>query len=167
MSEAGPTRCPACLEPEELTLWRSERADATVHYCGGCCGVWVKREVVDVLGRNARADLLPLWIGPPLIALDQPAYRACPACGTLMDRKSCGETVLDICGSHGIWFDREELEHFMGWVRGRAEAHLRAVGAPVPLYPGVIPPLEGGRCGYSGDLCAALIELVGGIFEIL
>ncbi|HWN45062.1 MAG TPA: hypothetical protein VNW71_22755 [Thermoanaerobaculia bacterium] len=82
-----------------------------------------------------------------------------------MDRKSCGETVLDICGSHGIWFDREELEHFMGWVRDRAEAHLRAVGAPVPLYPSLTPPPEGGRCGFTvGDL--PLLELVAVIFEI-
>ena len=63
MSEAGPVLCPACPEAAVLTLWRSERAGATVHYCRDCCGVWIKREVVDVLGLNARADLLPLWIG--------------------------------------------------------------------------------------------------------
>jgi hypothetical protein len=77
MSEA--VRCPACPEPAELTRWQSERAGAAVDYCEGCCGAWVKREVVDVLGLQARADLLPLWIGPPLIE-DQPR-RACPACG--------------------------------------------------------------------------------------
>ena len=144
MSEAGPVLCPVCPEAPELTLWRSERAGATVHYCQDCCGVWVKREVVDVLGLKARADLLPLWIGP--LAVDQPAHRACPACGIPMDRKACGKIVVDLCGPHGVWFDCQELDHFVSWLRDRAEAHLRAVGAPMPFYPSLEPPQEGGGC---------------------
>lgn len=155
MSEAG--RCPACPEPAELTLWRSERAGAAVDYCEDCCGVWVKREVVDVLGRSARADLLPLWIGPPLIA-DEPR-RNCPECGVPMERKACGNIVVDVCGPHGVWFDGAELEQFVWWLRERAEAHRRAVGAPMPVFPGRIPPPEIGG-GRSGEVGTALVELL-------
>jgi Zn-finger nucleic acid-binding protein len=165
MSEA--VLCPACPEAAVLTPGRSERADATLHCCNECCGIWVERETVDILALKARADLLPLWIGPPLVAVDRPAHRACPSCGTPMDRKACGEIVVDICGPHGVWFDCQELDHFMSWLRDRAEAHLRAVGAPMAMYSTLDPLPEGGGCGWidSGDL--PIVELVAAIFEIL
>lgn len=164
MSEPESALCPACPAAPELTLWRSERVDATVHYCGGCCGAWVKREVVDILGMNARADLLPLWIGPPVISA-RPG-RACPACGAPMERKACGTILVDICGLHGVWFDCQELEHFVCWLRDRAEAHLRAVGAPMALGAGGIPPGDRDGCvrtGFggspAGELAAAMLEI--------
>jgi len=166
MSEAA--LCPACPEAPGLILWRSERVNATVHYCRDCCGVWVKRDVVDILGMNARADLLPLWIGPPLTA-DRPG-RACPVCGAQMDRKACGQVVVDVCGPHGVWFDCEELEHFVRWLPERAEAHRRAVGAPVALGGSAIPPGDRnwgvGVAKSGGEWGAALaIDLILGVFD--
>ena len=170
MSDGRPARCPACPEAVDLTPWRSERVDATAHYCRECCGVWVAREVVEVLGARKRADLLPLWIGSPLYAVGQPG-RFCPACGALMERKACGETVLEICCSHGVWFDREELDHFMGWLRDRGEERRRAIGAPEALGASAIPtlPPEGGGSGWidSADTFLCLGELVAAVFEIL
>lgn len=167
MSEPVSALCPACPEASELILWRSDRAGATVHYCRDCCGAWVKREVIDILGMNAKADLLPLWIGPPAIS-DRPV-RPCPACGAPMERKSCGQVAVDVCSPHGIWFDCQELEQFVRWLRDRADAHLRAVGAPVALDAGGIPP--GDRDWHAlansgGQWGAALaIELILGIFD--
>lgn len=170
MSESGPALCPACPEAAELTPWRSERVDATVSYCRECCGVWIAREVVEVLGERKRADLLPLWTGSPLYAVGKPG-RFCPACGILMERKACGETVLEVCGSHGVWFDREELENFMGWVRDRGQAHRRAVGAPMAPDANAIPPLppEGGGSGWldGAEVLGCVVELVVGIFSDL
>lgn len=173
MSKAGPALCPACPEAAGLTPWRSEQVDATVSYCLDCGGVWIERQAIEVLGARKSADLLPLWLGSPPMTADQPG-RFCPACGTLMERKACGEIVLEVCGSHGVWFDREELEHFMGWVRNRSEAHRRAVGAPVALGAAAIPslPPEGDGSGWidgasaTAELLGCLVELVAGIFEI-
>ena len=160
-----PARCPVCPDAMKLALWRSERVDAAVHYCGGCCGAWVERGVGDVLGLNAGADLLPLWIGPPLLS-DRPG-RACPACAAPMDRKACGQVVVDVCTSHGIWLDCEELEHFVRWLRDRAEAHRRSIGAPVALGASAIPIGDRDWCvGAGGEWDGGLaIELIMGVFD--
>jgi hypothetical protein len=88
-----------------------------------------------------------------------------------MERKACGETVLEICCSHGVWFDREELDHFMGWLQNRSEAHRRAIGAPMALGASAIPPLppEGGGSGWldGAEALVCVVELVAGLFDNL
>ena len=104
-----PTRCPAC-STETLSSYHLERPDAQVHECAACGGVWVPREVVQTLGRKKETESLPEAQPPG-------PYRPCPACNVLMSRKRCGPVVLDVCTLHGVWFDRGELNSFVGWAQ--------------------------------------------------
>ena len=58
-------------------------------------------------------------------------YRPCPVCGKLMHRLNFGRKsgiILDSCRPHGLWFDANELDAAVRWIRtgGESEAkHLR------------------------------------------
>ena len=44
----------------------------------------------------------------------------CPECGKLMNRKNfsgCSGVVLDWCREHGSWFDRNELQQIVAFIR--------------------------------------------------
>jgi len=51
--------------------------------------------------------------GPCPVAAGKVAYRKCPICGDLMQRKNFGKrsgVIVDWCGEHGVWLDADELE---------------------------------------------------------
>ncbi|MCB1036418.1 MAG: zf-TFIIB domain-containing protein, partial [Acidobacteria bacterium] len=59
-------------------------------------------------------------------------YRPCPVCGKLMNRQNYGRRsgiIVDRCGEHGIWFDHEELDRILAWIRrgGLRQAQARQV----------------------------------------
>ena len=64
--------------------------------------------------------------GPPPEPPPRSPYRPCAVCGQLMVRRNFGRTsgvIVDFCGSHGIWFDAQELAHVLRWIRsGNLEA---------------------------------------------
>jgi Zn-finger nucleic acid-binding protein len=48
------------------------------------------------------------------------AYIPCPKCGKLMNHKNfshCSGVVLDWCREHGNWFDRNELQQIVTFIR--------------------------------------------------
>ena len=96
--------------------------------CQKCGGFWIGLETLDrLLDREAQqpqsAAPAP---GPPPEPPPRSPYRPCAVCGQLMVRRNFGRTsgvIVDVCGSHGIWFDAEELAHVMRWIRsGNLEA---------------------------------------------
>ncbi len=61
-----------------------------------------------------------------------PFYRRCPHCARTMNRVNYGRSsgiVVDVCKEHGVWFDEEELEAALAWIRSgglrRAEERRR------------------------------------------
>ena len=55
-------------------------------------------------------------------------YRRCPECNKMMSRRMFGKTsgvVIDACREHGIWFDAQELEGVLAWIRQGGEARAR------------------------------------------
>ncbi len=67
---------------------------------------------------------------PPQPAVGAPLYRPCVRCGTLMHRRNYGRrsgVILDVCDRHGIWFDHEELDALLRWVRSGGEREAAAL----------------------------------------
>lgn len=108
-------------------------------------------------------------------------YRRCPVCNVLMNRKGCGEVVLDVCTLHGVWFDRGELEAFAGWVQAEAERHLRVLpgaaterGATIAASLLAVPPdpnresrwLDAFESLELLEPVVMLLEAVCGLFDI-
>lgn len=131
--------CPACGDGKKLASRRlGEQAIAALE-CGTCGGLWIGNETFRLLAERARTEALsPREHGAPSQAESAPPpqqgsfYRNCPRCGRLMHRQNYGRrsgVILDVCKEDGVWFDAQELERVLAWVRRgghELEAELRA-----------------------------------------
>lgn len=109
-------RCPRCATP---TLVPGHE----VHVCTGCGGVWLDAE-------RARRLLAPLGADLQQSAAPWTAPAGCPVCGHGMYicLTRLAGVELDVCGPHGVWFDRLELERV-------SQAVARITGQPAPQAP--------------------------------
>ncbi|MEM1451067.1 MAG: zinc ribbon domain-containing protein [Planctomycetota bacterium] len=129
-------KCPRCDGPLRVHLLE----EAEVVECAsesGCGGMWCSRETFERLQRTARkaastgdsdAPEAPRvqMLGAPEGAKRQ--YVPCLTCGDLMQRRQFRHEdrpagiVLDVCKDHGVWFDRDELEAALAFVRSQVRA---------------------------------------------
>jgi Zn-finger nucleic acid-binding protein len=123
-------RCPSCEGERPLASRRLGRANVALFDCSLCGGIWIEKEIFEVLADRARAGQLRegLGGGAPLeaAAAAQPLrYRPCVICGALMNRRNYGRksgVIVDVCARHGIWFDLHELDSLLRWIREGGEA---------------------------------------------
>ncbi len=125
-SDGSPTdrACPACGPERRLISRALGELDAAALECPGCTGLWLEREVFERLAAATRREQAPFArprsIGtPPPPRADR--YRPCPECGKLMLRRNQGGrsgVLIDLCHAHGLWFDAEELDRILDWLRG-------------------------------------------------
>lgn len=120
--------CPVCGEQKQLTSRNLLEGMPPVMECGTCMGMWLSIEAMEHLidaesTRTATdrslgsADDL---IAEP-VAQSGPAYRPCAVCQSLMMRRNFGRgesnVIVDICRTHGVWFDANELASLLRWMR--------------------------------------------------
>ncbi len=121
--------CPSCRPERRLSSRRIPDAATALAMleCASCAGMWLGHPTFESLQERARRDVAP----EPLAAALRPpgkrprlaaeaTYRPCPICRKLMVRRAFAGSsgiVLDICGPHGLWFDSEELEAVLEWIR--------------------------------------------------
>lgn len=144
--------------------------------CGGCGGLWLAAELLEVLcGAAERAGLAN--VAPAMPAQrggENVRYRPCPSCRALMSRKNFGNSsgvVVDVCRAHGVWLDPLELERVLAWARAggpererqRRIDRLRTAEArverPVPPTFHVEPVMIEGGIGLLEVLSALLKRL--------
>ena len=95
--------------------------------CPTCLGLFLELGTLQQLLREAVG---PVWeVDTPLLnslvesPRSQPGalrYRACPACGDMMNRSLFGKrsgVIIDRCRSHGTWLDPGELRQLLAWTR--------------------------------------------------
>ena len=111
-------RCPRCAE---RTLEAFTNGEATLYDCHGCGGQFVRNPDLAVMIRRheARRVGLPrrLRKGNPLS--QAVTYVPCPVCKELMMRRNFGRIsgiIVDVCTSHGTWFDAGELPRILAFV---------------------------------------------------
>jgi Zn-finger nucleic acid-binding protein len=134
-------RCPACAGERPLTSRRLGQTNVAFFDCAACGGLWLEKEVFEALSERARAGHLPEGFGGGAPA-DAPAaalaagtagevhYRPCVICGTLMNRRNYGRksgVIVDVCARHGIWFDFQELDRLLRWIREGGEARAETM----------------------------------------
>ncbi|MEO8277092.1 MAG: zinc ribbon domain-containing protein [Thermoanaerobaculia bacterium] len=133
----GPTEftCPACKPARKLSSRKISESTATLTMleCASCGGVWLglrtfeslqlraKREVVaENLSRAPRRGRSSAAGAGQGASAAPVAYRPCPVCRKLMVRRNFAATsgtVIDVCGSDGLWFDAQELDSVLAWIR--------------------------------------------------
>lgn len=126
--------CPACGEEHLLTSRRIGDPGIGVLECPRCAGLWLASEEFELLLDRVRATaastevdivLEPRTEHSTAVAEQGSAlYRPCPVCSKLMHRRNFGRKsgiIVDHCRPHGYWFDAQELESVLRWVRKGGE----------------------------------------------
>ena len=100
--------CPRCATPLESAQGGD---DGRLHECPRCGGIFVPRDaLVDLLCRAEIAG--PFLGGQAKPGLDPVTYVPCPLCHATMNRVNFGKVsgvIVDVCRTHGTWFDAGEL----------------------------------------------------------
>jgi Zn-finger nucleic acid-binding protein len=110
-----PPLCPRCTRALD-----DASADLV---CAACGGVFVTHAELAVRIDSARPQPPPAV--HPRHASSRPPeptvrYARCPSCTGIMTRMNFGRSsgiVVDVCREHGTWFDRDELESALRFVR--------------------------------------------------
>jgi len=125
--------CPVC---EGSPLRSEAREGWACRVCDRCGGLWMGWPTLQRLERKFRsassqAARSPRSLAPARNPLeDTPFYRQCPECLRQMARRRyqrVSRAVVDVCVGHGIWLDRDELEHVLAFLESgglaRSEEH--------------------------------------------
>jgi Zn-finger nucleic acid-binding protein len=124
VTETGSLACPRC----RIDLGAEIIGPISAHRCAGCGGLWLDPETFRALcdvdaGKSAPRALArrePTDAGRPTRD-ERVHYLPCPVCGEMMSRVNFARVsgvVLDVCRSHGAWFDAGELLEVRRFVRG-------------------------------------------------
>ncbi len=133
-AEATPLSCPCGAGPlEQRVIPLPEGTVGRALFladCATCHGLWVGRDTVERLVASHADDAILLALVPGIGATSAPRarsagmtavrYRACPECATIMNRVNFARisgVILDVCRSHGAWFDAHELPAVLEFVR--------------------------------------------------
>jgi Zn-finger nucleic acid-binding protein len=122
--------CPHCRRPleERNVLGRS------FHACAACEGLFVSEHLV----RDMFHEMAPGHVVDLSPRSDDEAPRPCAECGEAMLPASLAGVDVDHCATHGIWFDREELEIAL---RREEEGRQRIALQPSPPVALPSPPV--------------------------
>lgn len=131
IGEAADRICPSCGGERQLYRRVVGEGRVALDECHACAGMWLATGVLDGLLAETRRGAPSLPLSPPSPAPledrrepGRALYRPCPECSKLMHRQNFGRrsgVIVDACREHGMWFDRDELDHVLAWVRGGGE----------------------------------------------
>jgi Zn-finger nucleic acid-binding protein len=126
LPEEGELLCPDCKEP--LAAFRG--VSGALHDCPRCGGQLVDNALLrDLLERREVYGAVAPRPEPRRAPIDvRVRYVPCPACGKMMNRKNFAGTsgvIVDVCRSHGVWFDRGELPRVLAFAESGALARAR------------------------------------------
>jgi len=121
--EAASRRCPRCrVEMEAIAV-----GSALLRECPRCDGMWVDVASFEkiVAERDEQAVALGTASHIPKHASageqNKVRYVPCPECNQLMNRVNfarCSGVIVDVCKGHGTWFDSDELQQIVEFIRG-------------------------------------------------
>ena len=121
--QASELACPRC----QRMLVNRRYADLDVDECDGCGGLFIEPAMLDriVQSRDATTGL---HLALPRRAYERETtvtYIRCPVCDKMMNRQAFGRIsgiIVDVCRTHGVWFDAGELSEVLSFVtRGGLE----------------------------------------------
>jgi Zn-finger nucleic acid-binding protein/ribosomal protein L40E len=152
--------CPACSGADRpLVSRRLGELSLTVLECQHCAGLWVGRDAFQNLSQKVRRQAFIQSGGqtiPPPVKIPEPAnwaYRRCIVCQQFMHRRNFAGgsgIIVDICSSHGIWFDDNELRGIVSWIRRGGQERVSFPNSDGPAASDL--QSRGGRTGGDDGL---------------
>jgi len=116
-------KCPTCKQALVGTLVGQH----SLHECLQCGGLWIdKHSFQDICTREEEQEAVLRFRFEEKAETNgvrhkrKRAYIPCPECGKLMNHKNFSRNsgvVLDWCRDHGSWFDRNELQKIVAFIR--------------------------------------------------
>jgi len=114
--------CPGC---KTKVLGQVELGHTPVMECAGCHGLWVDAGTFDRICTDRERQSAVLGSASEMFRpgdrpIQKVRYVKCPECEQLMHRinfAKCSGIVVDVCKGHGTWFDRDELQHIVEFIR--------------------------------------------------
>lgn len=109
--------CPRCSE----SLVHIEVGPLVIEQCPVCGGVWMPVPMFDRLCSDAEMRSAAASLALPPAREDGwgVAYLSCPTCKKQMGRLNYAKrsgVITDVCRAHGIWLDRDELQHIIDFI---------------------------------------------------
>ena len=178
--EPTSTPCPSCDDSVCLTSRQLGQPQISVLECPRCAGLWLSKATVQVLLEKVRStsaataltstEAASATMQPHVEGSPARLYRPCPECGKLMHRMNFGRKsgiLLDSCRPHGLWFDANELDAVVRWIRGGGESaamrHQREMDEDRQRraeFEMKMPTLDSGWTGRAAGP-RSLVELLG------
>ncbi len=125
--------CPVC-KSAMITL---ELADVEIDHCVRCGGIWLDSGELGLLVEDP-AQAQSLLASFPEDSAARESARTCPICDGKMGKIVVAPTqpplLVDKCRrSHGLWFDRDELQHVLK--QGRLDEGGRIQHLLADMFP--------------------------------
>ncbi len=110
-------RCPRC----QSSIVSRRYADLEVNECDRCGGLLIEPAMLDriVEARDATTGLHLALPRRQFSRESTVSYIPCPVCQKIMNRQVFGRisgVIVDVCRSHGVWFDAGELAEVLTFV---------------------------------------------------
>jgi Zn-finger nucleic acid-binding protein len=180
--------CPRCESP---SLSKITLRETPLDECAKCSGIWLDNRTFESIcaDRERQAALLGNASDVQRAETFEGVvrYLRCPQCREFMSRVNfgkCSGVIIDACRAHGTWFDRDELQRIvefirsggMDLVRERQKAELDEARRRLEAAKnrgGYLGPVDGPRSpwpGYNGwagnDLVTeAVVQAAGAILR--
>lgn len=115
--------CPRCRVPME----KVRVGESSLRECARCAGLWVDVAAFEHICADRERQSAVLGAASPVPSQkdfdrgERVRYVPCPVCAQLMNRINfarCSGVVVDVCKGHGTWFDRDELQQIVEFIRG-------------------------------------------------
>jgi len=132
--EVADLSCPVCGGERKLHSRKFTPVGIPVMECQKCAGLWLGIEVFEAIVERTRSQAVSPSDPSGALSSGQrhstnPApspstgnlYRPCPVCGKIMNRVNFGRSsgvIIDTCSKHGVWFDCNELDSLIAWIKG-------------------------------------------------
>jgi Zn-finger nucleic acid-binding protein len=114
--------CPKCQSNMEALLLGA----TPVSECQTCNGLWVDVSTFQQICVDREKQSAVLGMAAQIFPAGQMPletkyhYVPCPVCRELMARVNfahCSGIVVDVCRQHGTWFERDELQNIVNFIR--------------------------------------------------
>jgi len=114
--------CPRCRVDMQTVLIGKTHLEE----CPKCEGIWADPDSLRQICADQEQQAAVLGIPTSQAAEtgnveEHIHYIPCPICKGLMNRVNfahCSNVIVNVCGRHGTWFDRDELRRVVEFIRG-------------------------------------------------
>jgi Zn-finger nucleic acid-binding protein len=122
VDDAKHLQCPRCQTGmESVTV-----GGTMLRECPKCEGLWVDADSLEHICAERERQAAVLGMAQPARAPvsgaieEKVRYLPCPECRKLMNRVNFAgysNVIVDVCKSHGTWFDRDELRRVVEFIK--------------------------------------------------